>query len=363
MNEKIISIVLATYNMEQYLSRCLDSLLVEDILDKIEIIVVNDGSTDNSLFIAQSYKTKFTDTMIVIDKSNGHQGSCINAALKIASGKYFRILDPDDWFDSHYFVQYIHKLQDTNVDMILTNYSREYVIGFSEVVIKDIKNITPEYEYNFRDYDFNKNGLIKLLAMHCITYRTQLLHSFNFKHTEGIFYTDTEYCFYPLEYVNNFMYLDIVLYKYYIGRDGQSVSEVSIAKNKEHSYQIINRMIEYFNSYHHELSEMVRQTQFTVMKNILNLYYRAVLVYNKRNNEDQIKLKNIDISLMNIDYKLYMSMEEVKYFKMNYIKSWRLKDIYCNETKRYIYIKNIKRLKSFIKNLMRFMVTMNKQRL
>jgi glycosyltransferase involved in cell wall biosynthesis len=341
MEEKVISIAVATYNMENYLSRCLDSVLMTDILNKIEIIIVNDGSTDNSLSIAQSYKVKFPKSIIIIDKPNGHYGSCINAALKIATGKYFRILDPDDWFDSDVFVQYVNKLESIDVDIVITNYSREYVNGNRIVAFSETytKNIIHEKECDFKKYDF-KDG--NLLCMHSMTYYTQLLIKTNLRLTEGICYTDTEYCFYPLEHVNSFIYLDVVLYKYYIGREGQSVSPDSIKKYKEHSYKIVNRMIEYLSLSNNTVSKQ----QHLIMQRILRYYYRSVIVYNHKNCEDEVKLKKIDSALNEINHNLYEQIAETKYIGVKYIKLWREKNIYLNETKRYTCFNIIKRIKS-----------------
>lgn len=124
---KIISIAIPTYNMEQWLNRCLDSVVVPEILDRIEIIVVNDGSRDRSSEIAHSYADKYPNSVVVIDKENGNYGSCVNKALEIATGKYFRILDADDWFDKTGFVDYVNRLESLTVDVVVTHYVKEFV--------------------------------------------------------------------------------------------------------------------------------------------------------------------------------------------------------------------------------------------
>ena len=109
MSTKLLSIVVPTYNMSAYLCRCLDSVTRDDVPDTLELIVVNDGSTDNSLSIMQEYAKKRPDIINIIDKTNGHYGSCVNAALKVATGKYFRILDADDWLDTEQLIQFLKK--------------------------------------------------------------------------------------------------------------------------------------------------------------------------------------------------------------------------------------------------------------
>ena len=124
---KVLSIAIPVYNTENYIKRCVDSLAIQDIINDIEIILVNDGSKDNSIKIMNEYKAKYPESIIVVDKENGGHGSTINKALSIATGKYFRVLDSDDWFDSKNFVTFVNKLKDEDVDLIITNYRKEYV--------------------------------------------------------------------------------------------------------------------------------------------------------------------------------------------------------------------------------------------
>lgn len=124
MVNKILSIIIPTYNMELYLKRCIDSLVTaKQTLGDTEIIVVNDGSKDKSLSIANGYKELYPESLIVIDKTNGNYGSCINAALKIASGKYIKVLDADDWFNTNALVEFVMCLKSLDVDLVLTDYT------------------------------------------------------------------------------------------------------------------------------------------------------------------------------------------------------------------------------------------------
>ncbi len=124
MSEKLLSVAVPTYNMEAYLRRCLDSVTRDDVPPSLELIVVNDGSTDNSLAIMQEYAEKRRDIVKIIDKSNGHYGSCVNAALKVATGKYFRILDADDWYDTDGLIDLLKGLENTSSDIVVTPYKK-----------------------------------------------------------------------------------------------------------------------------------------------------------------------------------------------------------------------------------------------
>ena len=116
---KILSIIIPTYNMEKYLRKCLDSLIVSnENMELLEVLVVNDGSKDTSLQIAQEYDIKYPQTFRVIDKENGNYGSCVNRGLKEAVGKYVKVLDADDYFDTFEFEKAIDFLKQNDYDLV-----------------------------------------------------------------------------------------------------------------------------------------------------------------------------------------------------------------------------------------------------
>ena len=118
---KIISIIIASYNVEDYLERNLSSIVKACHRDEVEAVVINDGSTDGTLAIAQKFQTEYPEVVKVINKPNGHYGSCINAALKIATGKYFRIVDADDWVGTEALDSLIERLQTSDVDLAIAS--------------------------------------------------------------------------------------------------------------------------------------------------------------------------------------------------------------------------------------------------
>lgn len=230
---KVLSVCVPSYNMEKYLNRCIDSLLVPEILDRLELIIVNDGSTDKTLSIANDYKARYPQTIIVIDKPNGHYGSCVNASLKIATGKYFRIVDADDWVDSNALVTFINKLETINVDCVCT---KRTVHNFNEnKLIEDISDIKFE-----GCMDLNRDIFpVQFLRMHNLTFSISLLQRINYTQTEGICYTDTEYTYTPLASARNMVMVDVSLYQYFVGRGDQSMSQDVLKKNIAHLVRVI----------------------------------------------------------------------------------------------------------------------------
>ena len=207
---KLLSLIIPTYNMEALLPRCLDSLLVPETLERLEVMVVNDGSKDGSLAVANRYKERFPQTVTVIDKPNGNYGSTINAALPVAQGKYVKVLDSDDWFDTTALVEFLDKLEAVEADMVITHFSILHDDGSREVTKYNVYGREP-YDYGkvYALDDVLKDGYIRFFLMHALTYRTALLRDFGYRQTEGISYTDTEWACYPVFYAKDIVFFDI----------------------------------------------------------------------------------------------------------------------------------------------------------
>ena len=324
MPKKILSIVIPTYNMEAYLRRCMDSVTRDDIPDSLEIIVVNDGSTDHSLAIMQEYANKRPDIVNIIDKPNGHYGSCINAALKIATGKYFRILDADDWYNTDGLIEFLKKLHQSNDDAIITSYcahrhTRTYVIS--------PHNIDFQRSYTVFDKHIWEKQPSSLYAMHAFTYKTSILKTINLKLTEGICYTDTEYLLYPLQQVQNISFFDILLYHYDWTRDGQTMDSSVYTKNHNHLAQIILRLFKEFNESSSSLTEKI------FIDTLVKYYYRMLFCC-----IDDIELKNIDSIVKKLNLKINLSLNK-KLFGSLYL--WRIFGIhflFYEKIKKFLHI-------------------------
>lgn len=238
MGNKLLTVAVPSYNMEEYLDRCINSLIVDDdaLMSELEIIVVNDGSGDKTSEIAHSYAEKYPDTIKVIDKNNGHYGSCINAAIQVARGKYFRILDADDWFENEILKLFLIKLKSLDVDCVCTS-----CYDHIENEVKYVKISGLPYE-EVVDLD-QIERFDKYIHMHHISYRTSLLREMKYEQTEGICYTDEEFSYYPLVRSKTIYLIDLPVYHYYIGRVGQSVDREVSNKIKHHYFIVAKRMI------------------------------------------------------------------------------------------------------------------------
>lgn len=242
---KILTIIIPTYNMEKYLRRCLDSLIIdEEGMKQLEVLVINDGSKDTSSQIAHEYQDKYPDTYRVIDKENGNYGSCINRGLKEATGKYVKVLDADDWFDTKNLNLYVDTLREVDADLVVTNCVIVNEKG-ERTGCFDSKEFENNKEYSFSEIAYRRY----FPQMHCVTYRLEMLKGMKYVQTEGISYTDQEWVTKPFASIVRIYYVDIYLYFYLVGRDGQTVSKTITNKSFDHHRRVALSLLDFAESY------------------------------------------------------------------------------------------------------------------
>lgn len=310
MIKKILTIVIPTYNMEQYIARCLDSLLIKEELESIQILVINDGSKDKSSEIAHQYADMYPNSIFVIDKDNGNYGSCINSALRIATGKYIKILDSDDYFDKFELEKIIKRLKLCEADVILTNHT---------IITSENKSLWKQ------GYTNNQSILLdqecpSYFTMHSVIYRTELLHRICYQQTEGISYTDQEWIFYPVLNAINMVYMDLNLYQYCMNREGQTMDPKVFAKGLPMLYPIIFRALNYRKE--RKFVSQPAKIEYCDMQLLkqAETIYKQELIFN-----DYIssKLNILDLKIKEIAPELYDRMETLSIGFCKYVKRYR----------------------------------------
>ena len=232
-----MTVVVPVYNTEKYLDKCLSSLVVSNYMDQLEVIVVIDGSPDNSINIARKYKEKYPNSFIVIDKENGGHGSCCNVGLKESTGKYIRFLDSDDWFDEVGFPSFLNKLSTLeDVDIVQTNFSK----FFSETHREIPSNLFHQYVgliLNANEFDYGNFDYFVTLAT--TTFSRKCLLNAKIQFTEKAQFDDTILYVQPLCFAEKMSFMDEVVYHYLIGRSNQSVGEITDKKLqfRRHEFQ------------------------------------------------------------------------------------------------------------------------------
>lgn len=324
--DKLLSIIIPTYNMEKYLDRCISSLVVDaEHMLQLEVLVVNDGSKDHSSEIAHRYQEKYPETVIVIDKPNGHYGSCVNRGLKDASGLFVKILDADDSFDNAVFPRFMDFLATPEVrekaDLILSDYAD---VNDNQEPYRILRYA--HYAGAFTMDDIHYNDKLEWF-IHGITYRTKLLKDNHYEQLEGVVYTDLEWAYTPMAYVHTLYKFDETLYLYTHGREGQSVDDLVHAKNLHVEAQVIERLIKTYE----QLSEQVGPSQKAFLKERLYLLtthiYQLYLIAFKQYKPQLTRLSEFDKFLLAHNPKLHAEVSDyttrIAGLSFKPIKDWR----------------------------------------
>lgn len=224
---KILSVAIPCYNSEAYMRKCIESMLPGG--EDIEILIVDDGSKkDNTAAIADSYQEKYPTIVKAIHQENGGHGEAVNTGIANASGVYFKVVDSDDWVDSDVLLKIIGLLKELiagpdTVDMFISNYIYDKV-GQKRKRIMQYHSAMPTE----RVFTWEEMGNMRLghyILMHSVIYRTGLLRECGLKLPKHTFYVDNIFVFQPLPHVKKMYYLDVNFYRYFIGREDQSVNE------------------------------------------------------------------------------------------------------------------------------------------
>lgn len=324
---KVLSVIIPTYNMEAFLPRCLDSLLADDALESLEVIVVNDGSKDGSLNIARNYAYRFPTTVTVIDKPNGNYGSTINSALPVAKGRYVKVLDADDYFDTKALLQFLSALSGIDADLAVTHFTQLGSCGAKEVFKYNTMGKEP-YEYGkvYEADDVLKDGYIRFFLMHAIAYRTDLLRSIGYHQSEGISYTDTELAFLPIFHISSLVFLDINLYQYNLDREGQTMNPTVLARSASQLEKVTDRLLEYYESHIATVSEVRRAFMKQYIENRLRVMCKLHLLDMPRNSFNSEAFGDMFDKYMQactrdgLSFKLY---PENKLLRIDYVAYWQ----------------------------------------
>lgn len=240
MADKILSISIASYNVEKTLRDTLDPLIESGVMDALDVMIVDDGSKDGTAAIGREYQEKYPDTFRLIQQPNGGWGATVNTGIREARGKYFKQLDGDDHYRPENMKAFINCLRNTDADLVISPYI-EYDESTGEV--------TNTVNCNPQDIVLQKLELMDVGGfapfMHSICVRTDILRAGGVTITEHCFYTDTEFVLKACNQAHTVLFFDKVIYCYRRASSGQSMSLTGFEKHYMEQYKVIKVLLEY----------------------------------------------------------------------------------------------------------------------
>ena len=301
---KVLSISVAAYNVGNYIGNLVMSISKSKVLDDIQLIIVNDGSVDNTRDIVNDLCNQF-NFITFIDKENGGYGSTLNAALNVAEGKYFKALDGDDQFDDKHLDEFVEYLKKADSDIVLTPFERFY-------------NSTNKYELidrhpiNSESVNVNNCNLDAIddiyLTELCV--KTSILKLNHVHISERCFYTDNELVFYSVLYSRTYSKFPKVVYIYNIGVEGQSVSTKGREKHYKDSELVLKKLLTCYKESEKNLPYNLKQSLYHMIYNLALFQYQNYLIIKAPNKRS--KLIDFDIYIKKSSDRLYNDLSSYK---------------------------------------------------
>lgn len=241
---KLLTFAIPCYNSEAYMENCINSLLPGG--DDVEILVVNDGSKDRTAEIADEYERKYPGIVRAIHQENGGHGEAVNAGIRNATGLYFKVVDSDDWVDQDAYMKILAKLRELSggektLDMFVANYVYEKE-GAKHKKVMRYSALPQDELITWNEVGHFRKG--QYILMHSVIYRTKLLRECGLELPKHTFYVDNIYVYKPLPSVRHLYYMDVDFYRYYIGREDQSVNEKVMISRIDQQIKVNKIMID-----------------------------------------------------------------------------------------------------------------------
>lgn len=305
---KVLTIIIPSYNTSAFIDTCLPTFLDDRFIDDIEVIIVDDGSTDDTAVKAQIFVDKYPNSVFLISKENGGHGSGINVGIKQASGKYFKIVDGDDYINPSEMSHFIDQLKNNDSDLFIS-----YFTTVSDITGK-INVISP---YDFRliekkdTVELNKvlpvNEVLEHVygSIHSVTFRTDILTKHNIQMTENTFYEDNEFVLYPIAYVKTVFVSECNVYVYRIDQVNQSISKANTQKRVGELKKIIQNLVRYYISLPVDTPETQRKYILRGIANQIYIVFGVYISFSEDKREKKAELMQFDREVKEMSAEVY----------------------------------------------------------
>lgn len=284
----ILSVAVPSYNVEQYLNKTLPSYCDERFNDILEVIIVNDGSTDTTAEIAQSYVDRYPRIFKLVNKENGGHGSAVNAGIDNATGKYFRIIDGDDWINTDNMVKLLELLDKSEADLVVDEKREVNMVTGATEFFPLPKQLEFGKRINFEDI-CNSYDICTYIMLHTLSVRTELLKKHNIKLLEHIFYVDIEFIIKTTMEAKTIEFYDIEIYQYLVGNVNQSVNYKNFVKRYSHHDKVTRELVRYANE--KKASAVMKQYLDRRVCLVINTHMNISLIYNEDRKEGKRQAK------------------------------------------------------------------------
>ncbi len=301
---KLLSIAIPSYNSEKYMRNCIESLLPGG--EDVEIIVVNDGSKDGTGAIADEYAAKYPTIVKAVHQENGGHGEAVNAGLRNATGLYYKVVDSDDWVNEEAYLKILKTLgdlvkSDNMVDMMISNYVYEKEGKKKKKVMQYRSAFPTDQVFTWDDVKFLHVG--QYILMHSVIYRTQMLRDCGLELPKHTFYVDNIYVYHPLPYVKKLYYMDVNFYRYFIGRNDQSVNEKVMIGRLDQQIRVNKIMIDDSTDIWKIHNKKLRNYMISYLEIITTV--SSILAIRSKSEENLAKKKELWQYLKSKDLRLY----------------------------------------------------------
>ncbi len=239
---KVISLIVPAYNSERFLDKGIGSFLHQEVIDKMDIIIVNDGSRDNTPAVAEKYCRMYPDSIRLISQENKGHGGALNTGCAAAVGKFLKVIDADDWVVTGNLPEFVRLLEGCDSDVVLTHH---HTIDISTGEVKNWKSYPEVFgkAYTFGEVMAAWKNFDRSLTFHGITYNTEFYHRNGIQLSEHVFYEDHEFATYPCCMAKSITVFDLFIYEYRIGDVEQSVSDENQMKRIGHTETVLRRLV------------------------------------------------------------------------------------------------------------------------
>ena len=303
---KLLTVSVAAYNVETYLDKCLASFADRRLAEGLEVLVINDGSTDRTAEIAATYAAKYPDIFRVINKPNGGHGSTVNVGMREASGKYFRVVDGDDWVNTEHLVTLLQQLATIDTDLVVDK-KRTVHLQTGVQTPQPLPAGTPYGRpVPFRHFACERYS--EFYNLHTVMVNTARLREWGVELREGIFYVDFEFILKVTAKAANVTFLRLDIYRYLIGNAAQSVDHRNYVRRIAHHRRMTEEVLRFAAEPHGARQDYVDRR----VCHLINTHYNIALIYNENRREGAAQAGDFR-AFLKTHYPRYAKMTKKRY--------------------------------------------------